>query len=165
MPQPTSATGYTLQSNPEEWSPPIHTGLSHPKEYLSERIENFVDSPSAAHNPGVYVLQFSLPVINNGDKRKLYKQMWLESKETLPEYIDELINAEKLLYVGYSKNIYTRLKDHINNYHTTTLAEVFPIHSIFDMYFYDTKEKAKIKEEYHTIDLANAYPEAYVHSR
>jgi predicted GIY-YIG superfamily endonuclease len=147
------------------WEPPVDTSISQPDEYLSERIETIAESPTEAHAPGVYVLEFSTPKTDKENRRSQIKKLWLSEKETLPSYFEELVEAHKLLYVGFSKDVYSRIEQHINKHQTTTLADVFPLHSVFDIYFYETKQKAALNEESHTIDLNNAYPNAYVHSR
>jgi hypothetical protein len=160
-------------ANQIEWSPPVETGLSSDSVYLSEEIEEHAESPSAAHSPGVYVLELSKPAKGG---HETHSRLWLEdpSNRTLPPYMDEIVEADRLLYVGSASNeggVYERLRTHIDANkpggvnQSTTIASTFPIHSIVEINFHDTPQEARDDEHAHAMELTHRHPNAYVHCR
>jgi hypothetical protein len=160
-----------------EWSPPLETGLTADDVYLNERMEQYaqehdaLDDPADAFAPGVYVLELSLPA-NAG--RETLSRLWLQERDVEPTYLERLAESdcERLLYVGAGADeseyggVRGRIRDHLQNPNrSTTVAEVFPIHHIEYMYFYDSGTKALEQEQSHADDIRMAHPEAYVHCR
>ena len=146
-----------------QWSPPIETGLSG-EAYLSEMIEDHVDGgPSEAHRPGVYVLELSIPATGG---LETYTRLWLETHETTDRYLESIVDANRLLYVGHSADVYGRIQQHLEHPNrSTTVAATFPIHHVEDVWFYDTKQAADDREQGHAIDLNNQIIDAHVHCR
>ena len=146
-----------------EWSPPIDTGLSGDA-YLSEMIENHVDGgPSAARQPGVYCLELSIPETGG---LETYTRLWLETHETTDRYLESIVDANRLLYVGHSADVYGRIQQHLEQPNqSTTVASTFPIHHIDRLWFYDSKQIASEREHGHRMELSNQLAGAHVHSR
>jgi hypothetical protein len=158
-----------------EWSPPLETGLTADDVYLSEQMDyhaqehDELDDPADAYQTGCYVLELSLPV-NAG--RETLSRLWLSHRDVEPEYMDQIMEAERLLYVGAAPDeseyggVWGRIREHLEHPNrSTTIAEVFPIHHVEAMYFYESGTIAKEREESHAMDMQLAHPEAYVHSR
>lgn len=145
-----------------EWSPPLDTGLSDDSVYLSEQIEYHADGgPSSARQPGVYVLELSLP---SGQSTETYHRLFLQHRDTVPDWIESIINANRLLYVGFAKDVYDRLHTHLNAPNqSSTVANVFPIHSIQDIHWFDTPGEASDHEYDIGYRLRDENPDAYVH--
>jgi hypothetical protein len=165
----------TTQIN--EWSPPLETGLTADDVYLNGRMEEHaqendeLDDPADAYAPGVYVLELSLPVSAG---RETLSRLWLEEHDMEAPYLEQLAESdcERLLYVGAGVDeseyggVRGRIRDHLDNPNrSTAVAEVFPIHHIEYMYFYDSGTKALEQEQSHADDIQVAHPEAYVHCR
>lgn len=147
--------------SPYTWNPDPQTGLSGDT-YLSVAIEDHVSDLSEAHSPGVYVLELSIPEI---DSHEAHHRLWLTEFNTVPNYLEQIIEAPKLLYVGAAKDVYTRIQSHLENPNqSTSLAKVFPIHSIRYIDWCDSTDEAFRKENRVAIDLSNNVT-GYVHSR
>jgi len=132
-------------------------------QYLTEEIAQHVDDLSDAHEPGVYVVELSTPSMSSYEH---YTRLWLQEHEAIPDYVQSIAAAERLLYVGASDNVYDRLQEHLNNPNrSTVVAEVFPIHSIVGVQLFTTPTEAFEAEQDIAMDLTNNEPNAHVHSR
>lgn len=146
----------------QRWNPPRETGLTETK-YLIEEIAQHVDDISDSRAPGVYVLELSTLDTNSIEE---HSRAWLEHFETIPEYLNTIAGSDRLLYVGASPDVQSRIETHLHSPNrSTTIAKVYPIHSIESIYWMNSAEEAFTKESKIAIDLANEYPDAYVHSR
>jgi hypothetical protein len=145
--------------------------------YLSERIERHVDGgPTEAHRPGIYCLELSIP---DSHDHELYHRLYLAEKSeqksdntAIPAYLEQIIEARRMLYVGSSHDVYNRLREHIDAYtdptapnRSTTIAEVFPIHHIHSIRFCSDDELLKSQERTRSDELRAEHPEAYIHQR
>lgn len=148
-------TQYELQPDPE-------TGLNgevHP----NEAIEAHVDDLADAHEPGVYVLKLSSPATSDYET---HAHLWLSEFETTPDYLEAIADTTDLFYVGAAKNVYQRIQEHLDTPNrTTAIANVFPIHSIHTIHWFNDPDQAFQQETRIAINLANTRMDAYVHSR
>lgn len=146
-----------------EWNPPVETGLSGEKYLTVEMEETIGKAPSAAHRPGVYVLKHSLP---NASREK-YCRLWLADHDVVPEYVESLLpDMNHLYYVGMAENVYKRIREHLEKPNrSTTVSTTFPIHSVEQVNFYDTVQKASEKEHQIALELSHQHSDAYVHCR
>jgi len=146
-----------------EWSPAIETGLSG-EVYLSEHIEHHVDGgPTEAHRPGVYCLELSIP---EQCGLETYSRLWLDTHGTVPTYLESIVEANRLLYVGSSGNVYKRIQQHLEHPNrSTTVASTFPIHHIEKIWWYDDAQTAEDREHGHRMELNHQLVDAHVHSR
>jgi len=138
------------------YTPPIENSL-HGSKYLSEDVEEAGYSPSELRSPGVYAIQCCQP----DDPR----EAWLRHYEVLPEYIEELEDADTIVYVGASADMYDRLIDHADrDVRKAALLKVCPPYCLLDVEHYDTADRAFDRESRLAIKLQNEHPSWYVHS-
>lgn len=140
-----------------EFWPPLETGLSGEK-YLSERIEERHNvTPTEARSPGVYALVLSVP--QDVDLR----EYWLMEYDTLPDYWESLVDAERVVYVGASDDAYGRIQEHIqSDARKAVLPSVFPPHSLERLWLYEDADEAFLRESMHATRLRNSRPEWFV---
>lgn len=144
------------------WKPDPDSGLSGDR-YLNEAIAQHADDLSDAHSPGVYVLELSTPETTSYET---LSRLWLDVFDTTPDYLETIADSDRLIYVGATPNVYERLEEHLQNPDdSTVVAEVFPIHSILDVQWFDDRGRAFDRENGIAMELANQHPEDYIHSR
>ncbi|MFC6770298.1 hypothetical protein ACFQDD_01950 [Halorubrum pallidum] len=144
------------------WCPNPETGLTG-DQYLPEEIAQHVDDLSDAHTPGVYVVELSIP---DTSSYETYTRLWLAQHDSVAGYVESIAASDRLLYVGAAKNVYERLREHLDKPNrSTAVAEVFPIHSVSELVLFDTPTEAFDAEQGIAMDLANDEPAAHVHSR
>jgi predicted GIY-YIG superfamily endonuclease len=145
-----------------DWNPPIETGLSK-NPYPNVEMNEYIDTIEEAHQPGVYVLELSTP---NSKNHELYHRLWLDSHSGLHPELEQIIESDRLLYVGEANDVLSRLEDHLDNPNrSTTLGSTFPIHSIVDVDFYNTKTKAEEHERDKADQLRQNNPNWHIHCR
>lgn len=142
------------------WTPPLDDGLARGDRYLAEDIESVGSTPTEARQPGVYILQCSLP----GDTSLIgLRDRWYKYADIVPPYLEQLPGRDTVYYVGASNDVYGRLVDHLErDVRSVTFLKVFPPHHVEDVVYLDdpwTRESGV------AIDFQNRHPEAYVHSR
>jgi predicted GIY-YIG superfamily endonuclease len=143
------------------WEPDPETGLSG-EQYLTEAFEDHVTDLSAAHEPGVYILELSTPATTDYDT---YARLWLDEFETTPEYLTSIAATGTLHYVGAASDVYERLDEHLTSPNrSTAVATVFPIHSIRYIHWFETADEAFQNEHRIAMDLSNRI-DAHVHTR
>jgi hypothetical protein len=149
-----------------EWTPPIETGLSSNDVYLAEQILDHAADTTAAKRPGVYALELSKP---DHAGHEMLSRLWLSEHDAIPEYLERIADADRVLYVGAAtgeNGVLGRFRTHLNNPNrSSVVAEVFPIHHIEQIWWYNTPTEADDREHGHALDLAREHPEAYVHCR
>jgi len=142
-------------------SPDPSTGLSGGA-YLSTHVEERGWTPTELHSPGVYALELSTPTGGH----ETYARRWLEYFDTTPAYLDQLVDADRVLYVGASADVYERLLDHVEGkVRKSVLPTVFPIHHVETVRLFDSADGAFAREHGVALELGNDLPNAYVHSR
>lgn len=147
--------------NQASWQPDPATGLAG-EQYLTTAFEEFVDDISKAHSPGIYVLEMSTPATSDYEE---YCRLWLEEFDTTPRYLQSIAATPKLLYVGAAEDVYERLEEHLTEPNqSTTIADVFPIHSIRYIKWCESPDEAFDYEKAVATDLANSI-DGYVHCR
>lgn len=144
-----------------EWIPPIKSGLNGERS-PEEDMEPWIDTLDDAHSPGVYVVKLSKP-----KNWEVVEERWANyTDKSMPDYVREAFDTRVVVYVGASKDVLSRLHQHLKDTNqSTAIAEVFPLHSLFDIYWYDSAEKAFDREHGIAMQLNNAYQSLYVHSR
>jgi predicted GIY-YIG superfamily endonuclease len=144
------------------WTPDPKTGISREKPLLSD-LENHVEDIEAAHRPGVYALEYSTP--NTTDK-ETYIDLWTTEFDVTPGFIHLIAERSRLLYVGAATDVYERLQEHLATPNrSSTLSTVFPIHSIYDITFTNSADKAFEREYTVASTLSREITDAYIHSR
>lgn len=122
-----------------DWDPPLETGLSE-NPYPNVEMNEYIDTIEEAHQPGVYVLELSTPDTTD---HELYHRLWLETHSGLHPELESIIETDRLVYVGAAEDVLSRIEEHLDAPNrSTTLGSTFPIHSILDVDFYDTRTKA-----------------------
>lgn len=143
------------------WSPAIEDGLSGDC-YLTEEISHHVDDLANATDAGVYVLRLSVPETTDYEA---YVRLWLDQHDTIPEYLELIADAPGILYVGAAENVRDRIEEHLTAPNqSSAVAQVFPIHSIEAVHWFETPAEAFERE--HGIALQkDTETDGYVHSR
>ena len=148
-----------------EWSPPIDGGLSGGA-YLSEQLEAFVDDLADAHEPAVYAIKLSQP--NEFDAlRERWRDAYAgatdefraqHSAEEMPAWVREAFEAPGVLYVGAAGDAHARLTNHVEGHQTASICKLFPVHSVWGMWFFETAEEAFDREAGKALNLRNRWP-------
>ena len=144
-----------------DWDPPIDGGLSGDR-YLSVDIESFVDGDLGdAHAPGVYSLRLSTP-----DDRDTVRERWTSWYDVdVPDWIWTAFECGTVLYVGAAANVFDRVTQHLEAPNrTASICRVFPVHSVWDVWWFDSAERAFERESGIAMSVANTEG-VYVHQR
>lgn len=143
------------------WTPSIETGLSGEKS-LYEIIGIHLDGePSEAKAPGIYVIEHSTPDAG----LDVHEAMWARFHESVPDFIPEIADASKLVYVGAGDNVYERIQTHIDaDSKANSLAGAFPVHGIMNIILTETVDDAFTHEQQLMFNLREQYPDWYVRS-
>lgn len=108
--------------------------------------------------PGVYALIC--------DKPGGVEAAWTEQFDNLPEYIGDLKQCCRVVYVGESGDVLRGLEQHRDaEKKKARLLEVWPPRGILDIKWCDSKHKAELLESRLAIQMQNSNPDWYVHSR
>jgi len=125
---------------------------------LSEHVEAQGFAPSELRGPGVYTLRCCRPDDPGA--------AWDREFDARPEYLANIVLAERVAYVGAAADVYARLADHVaGDVRKARLLEVCPPHSLFDVVPFDTAERAFTREKGIAMDLQHEHETWYVHSR
>jgi len=109
-------------------------------------------------NAGVYVL-----VCHKPDD---LEAAWDSRFENRPEYWADLKDCERVVYVGESGDVLSRLEDHHDgDKRKARLLEVCPPRGIIDIEFCESKHRAELRESQIGIALQNENPSWYCHWR
>jgi len=123
---------------------------------LPSDLSIFADSIEEYHQPGVYCLR-----INRPDD---LESAWDERYDHRPDWFHEFQQADRVLYVGASGDVLSRLEDHNDGeVRKTVLTKVCEIDDLRNVWWYETKEAAFLDESRIAIELQNQYPSYYVH--
>lgn len=143
------------------YSPPLDSGYQGSR-YVEDDLCLHVGDLGDAKNPGVYALKLSVP-----DSWSAVTDAWDKAFDAeRPEWLRDAFEHNVVVYVGATHNVHERLQQHYdNNGQSTTLAQVFPVHSLWDVWWFDTAGEAFDHEHGIAIRLRNTYPGLYVHAR
>jgi predicted GIY-YIG superfamily endonuclease len=122
---------------------------------LPADIEPFT---TAFHTPAVYALRLDLP-------RDL-PQAWDAVYDHRPDYVDLATERDRVIYVGATGDILSRLEDHrdgeVRQAALVSLAEDKDLRNVWP---FDDETRAFERENQFAIMLRQQYADAYVHSR
>jgi predicted GIY-YIG superfamily endonuclease len=118
------------------------SGLSLPAE-----LEPHADDYSDINGPGVYMLELTKPDDIASE--------WDREFDHRPEWFEQLTDASRVLYVGASKRVLSRLEDHRDGQvRLTVLTRVCDVSSVENVWFYDSAEKAFQAEYNHAAEVS-----------
>ena len=90
------------------------------------------DLLEAARDPGVYAIEVAVP-----DRLDGVREAWDNQHDSRPDDdgLQRLADAEKVAYVGASKNVYTRLCEHVNQRkRRASFLETFPVRDVVEIW-------------------------------
>jgi len=130
--------------------------------YTAERLSAFVPDQRSNNDPGVYALVVQLP-----DSREAVEAAWSESYDTLPDYVDRLVEADRAIYVGATGGVRDRINDHREGkVRQATLPHIFGVVDIYGAWYHDSTEAAFEAEYNRTGRIRRSFgADVYVHSR
>jgi len=142
-----------------EWIPPKADGLTGDA-YPSEQIEAFVDDLGDARVSGVYALTCSQP-----ERFKTAADRFQDAFDApAPGWLTAGYAAENALYVGAARDVLGRIEDHAAGRKTAAFLQVFPPHSIWDVWLIDDVDRAFERESMIATELNNV-TDVYAHQR
>jgi predicted GIY-YIG superfamily endonuclease len=126
---------------------------------LPADAEPFVDDDiSDLRQPGVYALKCIKP-------NDMVAQ-WDRHFDHRPDYWNELVNAERVAYIGASNDVLARLEDHRDaDVRKAALLEVCEPVGVLNIKFFPTAEQAFERESGLALRFAREHPEFYAHQR
>ena len=130
---------------------------------VPEDAEAFLRSGDAfddLHNAAAYALELSKPADLEAQWDDRY------SEYPRPDYFDELVAAESVVYVGGTSDLLSRLEDHSEkNHRVSILTELCEIERIRTVWWVDSGDP--MLEEVQLADMLTAElpPTTYVHQR
>jgi hypothetical protein len=113
---------------------------------------------AAYQQPAVYALELSTPSDFEARLARYYdhEPPWLSRAEA----------ATRIIYVGASKRLLSRLEDHVDgDVRTVGLVGACEIDGLYDVWVFDDADRAFERESGIAIDLQTDHPEWFVHSR
>lgn len=109
------------------------------------------DDVNPYESAGVYVLELSKPATVVDE--------WDNTYDHRPPWFEDFTNAERILYVGGSKNVLSRLEDHRDGeVRQTVLTRVCSVESLEEVWFYEDADESFLRESQHAIELDNETP-------
>jgi len=128
-----------------DYDPSLATGL---------RGDKYLDEQYRISEPGVYAIQLSMPAD--------LEPAWDDLHDARPGYWDELESADGVIYVGASKDVHSRLRDHIEGkVRQTALTAVCPPYEVLSVKQTDTP----FEDEYNfAVEMREQHPGAFVHT-
>jgi predicted GIY-YIG superfamily endonuclease len=145
-----------------DYDPPLESGLRGDR-YPENDLELFVSDLADAHRPGVYCLLLSTP-----KDWKAVESAWQDAHDApMPDYVRGAYDAGRVLYVGAAANVHARVTEHAKDEHTSAIESVFPPHSLWDVWFFEDRELAFLRESQIATELQgkDALADTYVHQR
>jgi len=126
---------------------------------LPADAEPFVDDDiSELRQPGVYALKCLKP--------EDIADRWDATFDHRPAYWDELVDAERVAYVGASKDVLARLEDHRDaEVRKAALLRVCEPVGVLNIRFFKSAHRAFERESGLALRFARQHPEFYVHQR
>jgi len=150
-----------------KWTPPRSDGLRH-NALPHEQLAALADPDADVNGPGIYGLLLSTP---DTDSVETHARLWREHHDAMPTEqndgygIETLASADRVVYVGAAKNVRSRVADHVAGKQTSAVMEVYPPHSVWDVWFCDSVGEAFERESGKAIALNNRYGDVHFHSR
>lgn len=128
--------------------------MSDPTSIPTEQLLQATDDP---RGPGVYVLDLDSP----GESLHAHARRWYGEFETVhPKDVPSLAGADRLLYVGASKNLQSRLDEHVRaDIRLSTWLSVYPVESLHAVYPARSATRAFEQETVRAYDVASETPE------
>lgn len=121
-------------------------------------IEPFLTSDHGWNDAAVYGLSLTVP----SDVR----EQWESIFDSTPDYLDMVEEKPHTRYVGAAKNLISRLEDHRDGkVRKVALLEVCEIDSLTNLWWFDSAERAFLKERSCADMLSQELPNCYVHQR
>ena len=110
--------------------------------------------------PGVYALLIDTPDAGF----ETHARRWLAAGyETTPPYLDAIVDASQVVYVGAAKSVRDRLDDHLaGEVRKATLPSVYEIQDLDGVWWYDDADAAFTAEQSIRDDIAREHPGWFV---
>lgn len=128
---------------------------------LPEDAEAFIptgEDLSILSTSGVYALRLTRP--------DDLAEVWERYNDHRPDYWEDLIDADGVVYVGAAKNVLQRLTQHKKGkIKKANVVQVCSIDSIRNIWWFDSTTRAFERESGLATAMQNEYPHFYVHSR
>jgi len=127
-----------------------------------ERLAPHVPDDHSNNDPGCYALVVDLPA-----DREAVEAAWLKWYDSLPEYVDQLVEADRAIYVGATGGVRDRINDHREGkVRQATLPHVFGLVDIYGAWFHDSSEDAFDAEYNRAASIRRAFgTNVYIHQR
>lgn len=122
-------------------------------------LEPYIEEYDQLHSEGAYAIELSRPVN--------LEEVWHRHNETKPPYWDQLQRADRVLYVGASGDLLSRLEDHRDgDARTTVLTEVCDVVGLHTAWRAKSPEHAReVLEPRLARWLQSSNPGWYCHTR
>jgi len=106
---------------------------------LTEALAEHADGRTDA--PGCYALDIATPEGGH----ETHARAWLDAGyETPPPYLDAIVDADRVLYVGRSANVRDRIADHLSGeVRKATLPSVYDVRGIYDVRWGENSDTAE----------------------
>ena len=128
---------------------------------VDEALDAHTDESPA--RPGCYALEIDVPETAG---LETLSRDWLRHYESTPEYLEEIVELDRCIYVGAAKNVRARLEDHVSRQvRKATLPTVWGVSDLITVWWFDSAELAFEREQWCADELRRAFPNAYVHAR
>jgi len=150
-----------------KWTPPRSEGLRYDA-LPHEQLAALADPDDDVNGPGIYALLLSAPDTTSVEA---HARLWREHHDTMPTVandgygVETLASARRIVYVGAAKNVRSRVANHVAGKQPSAVMEVYPPHSVWDVWYCDSVDEAFERESGKAIELNNRFPSAYFHSR
>jgi predicted GIY-YIG superfamily endonuclease len=114
---------------------------------LPAELEPYAEEYSDISGPGCYLLELTKP--------DDMADAWDREFDHRPEWFEQLQDADRVLYVGASKRVLSRLEDHRDGeVRLTVLTRVCDVSSVEEAWFYGSAEKAFQAEYNHAAEVS-----------
>jgi len=125
---------------------------------LSEALAPHADG--STDRPGCYALEIATP--DGG--HETHAREWLQHYDSTPPYLDRLVDAARVVYVGRSADVRSRIEDHLRgDVRKATLPTVYAVRGIGSIRWGENTDHA---EATFADDLRRELGEdVFVHSR
>jgi len=128
---------------------------------LSEALAQHVPEGGSADAEGCYALEIATPDAGH----ETHARRWADAGyETMPPFLDRLVDASRVLYVGRASSVRDRLEDHLaGDVRTASLPKVYEVRGIEGVRWGENTDHA---ERVFADDMRlQTLDDVYVHSR
>jgi len=127
---------------------------------LSEALAPHVADGHSASEPGVYALEIATP--NAGHEE--HSRLWLRRYDRVPPYLDKIVDADHVVYVGRSANVRRRISEHVSGeVRRASLPSVYDVRDVYGLRLGANTDHA---ERMYADELRRETPpETFVHTR